>query len=62
MNATPARLRNAKNAMADAEGFCRHVARRVGEIDGIEHHPELAALIDEAKAHAEALRKARINL
>ena len=48
--------------MADAEGFCRHVARRVDEIDGIEHHPELAALIDEAKAHVEALRKARINL
>jgi hypothetical protein len=62
MNATPAKLRNAKNAMADAEGFCRHVARRVAEIDGIEHHPELVALIDEAKAHVAALRKTRINL
>jgi len=62
MNATPAQIRNTKNAMADAEGFCRHIARRVAEIDSIEHHPELAALSDEAKAHVEALRKARINL
>jgi len=62
MNATPAQIRNTKNTMADAEGFCRHVARRVAKIDGIDHQPELVALIDEAKAHVEALRKARVNL
>ncbi|MFO7858792.1 MAG: hypothetical protein R6V11_07715 [Ectothiorhodospiraceae bacterium] len=62
MYATPARRSRAKSAMAEAEGFCRHVARAVAEIDGVDRQPELAALIDEAKAHVEALRKARINL
>ena len=62
MNATHAKLRSAKNVMADAEGFCRHVARRVAEIDDIDRQPELVALIDEAKAHVEALRKARMDL
>ena len=56
------RISKAKNVMAEVEGFCRHVARLVAEIDNVEHDAELMALIDEATGHIDALRQARINL
>ena len=62
MNATPAHISKVKNAMAAAEGFCRHVARAVAEIEDIDLRPEMQAVIDEARAHIKALRQARINL
>ena len=62
MNATPAQTKKAKEAMAEVESYIRELVYQL-RADGIlDSHPELAALIDEAKAHVEALRKARINL
>jgi len=62
MNATPARISKARNVMAEVEGFCRHIIRAVGELEDIDYRPEMQAVIDEAKAHVQALRQARINL
>ncbi|MGC9455742.1 MAG: hypothetical protein ACP5HU_12915 [Phycisphaerae bacterium] len=62
MNTTPARRKAAKAAMADAEEFIREFARLVRESGACDGRPMLAALLDEAKPQADALRKARINL
>ena len=62
MNATTARTKNAKEAMADAESLIRDLVYHLREDGILEHQPEIAALVDEAKAHVEALRKARIDL
>ena len=56
MNATPARTKKAKEAMADAEGYIRALAAILATHPKvIEHDPELAALADEAMADAESL-------
>jgi len=62
MNATPARTKKAKQAMAEVESYIRELVHRLREDGLLDHHPEIAALADEAKAHVKALRKARINL
>ncbi len=62
MYATPARRSRAKDAMAEVESYIRELVYQL-RTDGIlDHHPEIAAMADEAKAHVEALGKARINL
>lgn len=62
MNATPAKTKNAKVALADAESLLREMVHHLRQ-DGIfEGHPEIATLADEAKATVASLRKARINL
>jgi hypothetical protein len=62
MNATPARTKKAKQAMAEVESYIRELVHQL-RTDGIlDQHAEIAALADEAKARVEALRKARINL
>ena len=62
MNATPARTKKAKDAMAEAESYIRELVHQLRADGVIDHHPEIAALADEAKARTDALRKARINL
>ena len=62
MAATPARVKKAKETMADAESHLRELIRQLREDGVLDSHPEIAALADEAKAHVEGLRKARINL
>lgn len=62
MNATPARTKKAKEAMADAESYIRDLIHQMREDGVLDHYPEIAALADEAKAHAEQLRSARIDL
>jgi len=62
MNATPARTKKAEEAMAEVESYIRELVHRLREDGLLDHHPEIAALADEAKAHVKALRKARINL
>ena len=62
MNATPAATRRAKAAMADTESYIRDVVHQLRELGLLDHHPEIAALADEAKAQVESLRKARISL
>jgi len=62
MNATPARTKKAKEAMAEVESYIRDLVYRLREDGVLDHHPEVAALADEAKVHVECLRKARINL
>jgi len=62
MNATPARTKKAKEAMAEVESYIRELVYRLREDGILESHPEIAALADEAKATVEGLRKARINL
>ena len=62
MNATSARTKNAKEAMADAEGLIRDLVYHLREDGILDHHPEIAALADEAKAAVEALRRARTDL
>ena len=62
MKATLARTKKAKEAMAEVESYIRELVYRLRE-DGIrDHHPEIAALADEAKTQVEGLRRARINL
>jgi hypothetical protein len=55
-------MRKAKQAMAEVESYIRELVHRLREDGILDCHPEIAALADEAKAHVEALRKARINL
>jgi len=62
MNATPAKTKNAKIALADAESLLREMVWQMRQDGILESHPEIAALADQARATAEALRKARINL
>ena len=62
MNATPARTKKAKEAMAEVESYIRELVHQLREDGILDHHPEIAALADEAKAHVEGLRKARIDL
>jgi len=62
MNATPARTKKAKQAMAEVESYIRELVYQLREDGLLDHHPEIAALADEAKARVEALRKARVNL
>ena len=62
MNATPARVKKAKEAMADAESHLRELIRQMREDGILDTHPEISALADEAKAQVEGLRQARINL
>jgi len=62
MNATPARTKKAKEAMAEVESYIRELVYRLRTDGVLDHHPEIAALADEAKARVECLRKARINL
>jgi len=62
MNATPARTKKAKEVMAEVESYIRELVCLLRADGLLDHHPEIAALADEAKAHVEALRKARINL
>jgi len=62
MNAMPARTKKAKEALADAESLIRDLVYHLREDGILEHHAEIAALVDEAKAHVAALRKARVNL
>jgi hypothetical protein len=62
MNATPARTKKAKEAMAEVESYIRDLVHQLREHGILDHHPEIVALADEAKAHVEGLRKARINL
>ena len=63
MNATPARTKKAKTAMADAETYIRALARILAtHPEALAYDPELAALADEAPAQARALRYARIDL
>ena len=56
------RISKAKNVMAEVESYIRELVHRLREDGVLDHHPEIAALADEAKAHVQALRKARINL
>ena len=62
MNATPARTKKAKEMMTDAENYIRNLIDRLREDGVLDHYPEIAALADEAKAHTDALRRARIDL
>ena len=62
MNATPAKTKNAKVALADAESLLREMVWQMRQDGILESHPELAALADQAKTTVESLRKARINL
>jgi len=62
MAATPAKIKNAKVALADAESLIREMVWQMRQDGIVESHPELAALADQAKATVESLRKARINL
>ena len=62
MNATPARTKNAKEAMAEIESYVRDLVHQLHKDGVLDHHPCLAALVDEAKGQVEDLRKARINL
>ena len=62
MTATPARTKKAKQAMAEVESYIRELVHQLRADDLLDHHPEIAALADEAKAHVEVLRKARIDL
>jgi len=62
MNATPARTKKAKQAMAEVESYIRELVHQLCTDGLLDHRPEIAALADEAKAHVEALRKARIDL
>ena len=62
MNATPAATKRAKAAMADAESYIRDVVHQLREDGILDTHPEIDALVDEAKAQVEGLRKARTNL
>ena len=48
--------------MADAESYIRDLIHQLREDGVLDHYPEIAALADEAKAHAEHLHSARINL
>lgn len=59
MNATPAGIKNAKRAMTHAEDYILELVRRLQEDGVLDHHPEIAALADEAKTHAEGLRRSR---
>ena len=62
MNATPARTKKAKEAMAEVESYIRELVCQLRADSLLDHRPEIAALADEAKAHVEALRKARVDL
>jgi hypothetical protein len=62
MNATPAKIKNAKVALADAESLIREMVWQMRQDGILESHPELAALADQAKVTAKSLRKARIDL
>ena len=62
MGATPARTKKAREVMADAESYLRELIHQLRELGVLDHHPEIAALADEAKAQVEGLRKARVNL
>ena len=62
MDATPAKNKNAKVALADAESLIREMVWQMRQDGILESHPELAALADQAKVTVESLRKARINL
>lgn len=62
MNATPAKTKNAKVTLADAESLLREMVWQMRQDGILESHPELAALADQAKETVESLRKARINL
>jgi len=62
MNETPARTKMAKEAMAEVESYIRELVHQLRADGVLDHHPEIAALADEAKATVEGLRKARINL
>ena len=62
MNATPARTKKAKEAMAEVESYIRDLVYRLRQDGVLDHYPEIAALADEAKHQVEGLRKARINL
>ena len=56
MNATPARTKKAKEAMAEVESYIRELVWQMRQDGIVENHPEIAALADEAKAHVKALR------
>jgi len=62
MNATPARTKKAKEAMAEVESYIRELVHQLREDGVLDHYPEIAALADEAKVQIASLRKARINL
>jgi hypothetical protein len=62
MNATPARTRKARKAMAEAESYIHELVCHLRGDGLLDHHPEIAALADEAQAHMKALREARIGL
>ena len=62
MNATPASTKKAKATMAGAEEFIRTLVRQLREDGILEGLLEAAALADEAKAHADALRTALLTL
>lgn len=62
MNATPARTKKAKEAMAEVESYIRELVHQLLADGLLDHHPEIAALADEARHQVEGLRKARINL
>ena len=59
MFATPAQLQTAKATMASAEEFIQSVATTLTEL--FPDDPDLGALVDESKAHTDALRKSRFS-
>ena len=61
MTTKPAHRKNAKLALASAEGYILDLIQELRD-DGLLEHPEIAALADVAPAQAKALRNARINL
>jgi len=62
MNATPARAKAAKTALADGENLIRELVYRLREDGVLDGHPEIASLADEARAVVETMRKARFGL
>ena len=62
MSTTPAKMKKAKEAMANAESILHELIYQAREDGALSHHPEIAALADEAKTQVKNLRNARINL